>query len=83
MERSGVEIHDYQEHQTRAQAMRKMDGCSLIDILELPSKGLNYFCKAARHAVSKGIGPYLSKFLLPFQSVKIEYLTLINIIRDC
>ena len=58
-------IHDYQQHQTGVQAMRKMDGCKLIDELELPLKGFNDFYKAAHHAVSKGLGLYLSKFICP------------------
>ena len=65
MERSRVEVHDYQQHQTGVQAMRKMDGCKLIDELELPLKGFNDFYKAAHHAVSKGLGLYLSKFICP------------------
>ena len=65
MERSRVKVHDYQQHQTGVQAMRKMDGCKLIDELELPLKGFNDFYKAAHHAVSKGLSLYLSKFICP------------------
>ena len=42
-----------------------MDGCKLIDELELPLKGCNDFYKATHHAVSKGLGLYLSKFICP------------------
>ena len=40
MERSRIEIHNYQEHLTGTQCMRKMTGCKLLDDLEIPLKKL-------------------------------------------
>ena len=65
MERSRIEIHDYQEHQTGLHAMRKMDGCKLTDELEIPLKSFENFKGVACHAVNKGLGPYLSTFTCP------------------
>ncbi|XP_065061436.1 uncharacterized protein LOC135688497 [Rhopilema esculentum] len=65
MERSRIEIHDYQEHQTGERAMRKMDGCKLIDELEIPLKGFHNFRQAACHAIDNGLDSYLSNFICP------------------
>ena len=65
MERSRIEIHNYQEHLTGTQCMRKMTGCKLLDELESPRKSFENFKKAACHAVEKGLSPYLSKFICP------------------
>ena len=65
MERSRIEIHDYEEHQTGLHAMRKMDGCTLIDELEIPLNGFEKSKGVACHAVNKSLGPYLSTFTCP------------------
>ena len=65
MERLRVEVHDYQAHQTETKSMRKMDGCRLIDEIELPLKSFQSFHQAACHAVRKGLGIYLERFICP------------------
>ena len=65
MERSRIEIHDYQEHQEEIRAMRKMEGCKLIDELELPLKGFANFQHVASYVVNNALNLYLAKFVFP------------------
>ena len=64
-ERSRIEIHDYQEHQTGERAMRKKDGCKLIDELEITLKGFHNFRQAVCHAIDNRLDFYLSHFVFP------------------
>ena len=45
--------------------MRKMDGCKLIDELEIQLKGFHNFRQAACHAIDNGLDSYLSHFICP------------------
>ena len=65
MERARIEIHDYQEHQTGIQAMQKMDGCRLIDELEIPLKGFENFHQVASHIGKNALCSYLANFVCP------------------
>lgn len=65
MERKRLEVHDYQQDQSSARAMRKMKDCRLIDELELPLKSFENFLQAASHAVKCGLDHYLSLFICP------------------
>ena len=67
MERSRIEIHDYQEHQSGLHAMRKMDDCKLIDELEIPLKRFENIKGVTCHAVNKALAPTFPLLLARFQ----------------
>ena len=64
-ERTRVDFHNYQAQQIDVTAMRKMNGCRLLDSIEIPLKGFENFLKAACHAKEQGLGSYLEQFVCP------------------
>ena len=63
-ERQRLMVHDYQ--QTELRKMRCMDGCKLIDSIELPLKSSADILSAFNHMLSNGLSIYLDQFLAPF-----------------
>ena len=57
MERSRIEIHDYQEQHTGLHAMRRMNGCKLIDVLEIPLKVLTISRELHAMQLTKALAP--------------------------
>ena len=45
--------------------MRKLDGCRLIDELEIPLKGFENFHQVASHIDRNALGSYLDNFVCP------------------
>ena len=63
-ERQRLMVHDYQ--QTELRKMRCMDGCKLVDSIELPLKSSADILSAFNHMLPNGLSIYLDQFLAPF-----------------
>ncbi|XP_065071280.1 uncharacterized protein LOC135695966 [Rhopilema esculentum] len=65
IERSRLEIHDYQQDQTSTKSLRKMENCKLVDEVEQKLRSFDDFLKTSAHALKLGLQKYLQYFLCP------------------
>ena len=57
-------IHNHRQQEMRP--MRLMDGCKLVDCIELPLKSYADFVTAIKVILENGLSDYLESFVVPF-----------------